>query len=64
MKRYNLIRHLRKNGCHLLREGAKHCLYVNPANNKISTVPRHREIKKFTAKQICRDLDIEVCVSE
>lgn len=58
MKRVNLIRHLEKNGCIFLREGAKHTLYINPTKNKMSSIPRHSEIKENLTKKICKDLDI------
>lgn len=58
MKRQELIRHLESRGCYLLREGGKHSVYCNPANNQTSTVPRHREIDDFLARKICRDLGI------
>jgi len=58
MKRQALIRHLESHGCYLLREGGKHSIYVNPANNQTSAVPRHREINDYLARRICRDLGI------
>ena len=58
MKRRELERHLASNGCELLREGAKHSLYVNPANNQTSAVPRPREINDFLVRKICRDLGV------
>ncbi|SFE19612.1 type II toxin-antitoxin system HicA family toxin [Spirosoma endophyticum] len=58
MKRLDLIRHLEKQGCELLREGGSHTLYVNRATQRSSTVPRHREINDFLARKICRDLQI------
>jgi predicted RNA binding protein YcfA (HicA-like mRNA interferase family) len=58
MKRQDLIRHLEAHGCYLLREGGKHSIYVNPANNRTSAVPRHREINEFLAMKICRDLGV------
>jgi predicted RNA binding protein YcfA (HicA-like mRNA interferase family) len=58
MKRRDLIRHLETHGCVLLREGAKHSVYVNRQSGKVSTVPRHREINDFLARKICRDLEI------
>ena len=58
MKRRDLIRYLEQQGCALLREGAKHSVYVNGATGKSSTVPRHREINDFLARKICRDLEI------
>ena len=60
MKRKDLIRHLIKNGCVFIREGAKHSVFFNPLLKKTSTVPRHNEIDNFLAKKICRDLGIEL----
>lgn len=58
MKRRALIRHLKIYGCKLLREGGNHSIYINRATQKISAVPRHREINDFLAQKICRDLQI------
>ena len=58
MKRADLVRHLERNGCVLLREGAKHSVFVNRARNKSSTVSRHREINDYLARKICRDLEV------
>lgn len=58
MKRVDLIRHVESQGCQLLREGGKHCLYFNPGNNQTSAVPRHREVNDFLVRKICRDLGI------
>jgi predicted RNA binding protein YcfA (HicA-like mRNA interferase family) len=58
VKRRDLVRHLRAHGCEILREGGNHSVFVNRAKHKISTVPRHREINDFTARKICKDLDI------
>ena len=58
MKRGYLIRHLEKHGCQFLREGHSHTIYVNRAEHKVSSIPRHREIIEFTAWKICRDLGV------
>jgi predicted RNA binding protein YcfA (HicA-like mRNA interferase family) len=58
MKRHALIRHLESHGCYLLREGGNHSIYVNPANDQTSAVPRHRDINDFLARKICRDLGV------
>jgi len=58
VKRIDLVRHIESHGCHLLREGGSHSVYVNRAAGKSSTVPRHREINDFLARKICRDLDV------
>ncbi len=59
MKRINLVRFLLKQGCVFVREGAKHSVYFNPENKRISTIPRHNEINDFLARKICRDLGIK-----
>jgi mRNA interferase HicA len=58
VSRRELIRHLRNNGCKLVREGSNHSIWENPANGRRSAVPRHREIPDPTARAICRQLDI------
>jgi mRNA interferase HicA len=58
VKRADLERHLRDHGCHFLREGGKHCIWRNPTNRKVSSIPRHREVNDFTARKICRDLEV------
>jgi mRNA interferase HicA len=58
MKREKLVKHLLQQGCELLREGARHSVFVNRQARRSSTVPRHREINDFLAKKICRDLGV------
>ncbi|MBN1253763.1 MAG: type II toxin-antitoxin system HicA family toxin [Deltaproteobacteria bacterium] len=58
MKRRELLNHLKINGCELLREGGRHSWWWNPALNKRSSVPRHKEIQDTLAKKICKDLGI------
>ncbi len=58
MKRRDLVRHLEAHGARLLREGARHAVYVNEAAGRASTVPRHGEINDFLARKICRDLEL------
>jgi predicted RNA binding protein YcfA (HicA-like mRNA interferase family) len=58
MKRIDLLRHLEEHGCKLVREGGRHSVFCNRDRTKLSTVPRHREVKDFLAKKICRDLGI------
>lgn len=52
MQRRALIRHLTRHGCILRREGGNHSIYLNPATNARSAVPRHREIADLLAKSI------------
>jgi len=60
VKRRDLIRHLLRHGCELLREGGNHSVYVNRDSQTSSTVPRHKEVNDFLARKICRDLEIPV----
>jgi len=60
MKRKDLINYLILHGCIFEREGKKHTVFYNPAVNKSATVPRHIEINTFTARGICKDLDVPV----
>ena len=60
MKRRDLIKHLRDHGCELLREGRKHSQWWNPNLGTQTAVPRHREIHKFTAQKICKELEIPI----
>jgi len=41
MKRSELIRHLSKNGCVLLREGSRHSIWRNIRGGHMTAIPRH-----------------------
>jgi mRNA interferase HicA len=58
MKRGDLLRHLRTQGCELLREGARHSWWQNRDQNKRSAIPRHTEIDDHLANKICKDLGV------
>jgi mRNA interferase HicA len=58
MKRLHFTKHLAKNNCKLVREGGNHSIFINPANNKVSSVPRHKEIRNNICRKICKDLEI------
>jgi predicted RNA binding protein YcfA (HicA-like mRNA interferase family) len=58
MKRRDLLAHLRRHGCRFVREGGEHSIWENPANSQRTAVPRHREIIDYTARKICRQLEI------
>lgn len=58
MKTGDLLRHLRRHGCHLKREGRSHSLWMNPATGAIEAVPRHQEISNVLANKICRALSV------
>jgi mRNA interferase HicA len=58
MKREALLRHLRRHGCELLREGGRHSWWRNTLQQRRSAIPRHREIDDNLARKICKDLGI------
>ncbi|HHB12823.1 MAG TPA: type II toxin-antitoxin system HicA family toxin [Chromatiales bacterium] len=58
MKRSALLRHLRRHGCVLVREGGRHSWWGNPVLNRRSAVPRHSEIADTLARKICKDLGV------
>jgi predicted RNA binding protein YcfA (HicA-like mRNA interferase family) len=58
MKRVDLERYLREEGCVPYREGGGHSIGLNPAQRRIASVPRHREIKEGTVRAICKQLQI------
>jgi predicted RNA binding protein YcfA (HicA-like mRNA interferase family) len=60
MKRIDLDKHLKKNGCKLLREGANHSVWVNTLNDNQSTVPRHKDIDNRLCKNICKQPSVPV----
>lgn len=59
MKKRDFVKYLVNAGCFLKREGANHEIWVNPSNQKWSTVPRHPEVKRNLCQKICKDLGIE-----
>jgi len=58
MKRQLFIKHLRDEGCELVREGARHSWWGNLDKGTRSAVPRHSEINDLLARKICKDLGI------
>jgi len=59
MKRRELLRKLRHEGCVLLRSGGNHDIYVNPKTGKKQPVPRHSEIDEHLVEHILRYLGVE-----
>ena len=57
-ERESLLRHLRKHGCYLKREGRGHSLWMNPQTGAIEAIPRHIEIPDRLALKICRGLAV------
>lgn len=58
MKRNRLLRHLRKHGCFLKREGSRHSLWTNPKTGAVEAIPRHTEIPNRLAYEVCRSLGV------
>lgn len=58
MKRSALLKHLRKHGCYLKREGRSHSLWTNPQTGGAEAVPRHTEVSDVLARKICRGLSV------
>lgn len=59
MKRHELLKHIKREGCQFLQEGKKHSIFFNPANRKTTSIPRHTEIADKLARKICKDLGIK-----
>jgi hypothetical protein len=58
MKRTALLKHLRRHGCVLKREGRAHSLWTNPQTGATEAVPRHVEVPDRLARKICRGLSV------
>ena len=56
MRRTQLIKHLKKHGAYLVREGSRHSIYQRGTLKTM--VPRHSEVVDQLARKICKDLDI------
>ena len=56
MKRSKLLKHLKKNGAFLLKEGRKHSIFHKGTLK--TQVPRHIDIVDELARKICKDLEI------
>ena len=42
-----------------MRQGGSHTIYKNLDTGKMTSVPRHREVKENLVKKICDDLGID-----
>jgi mRNA interferase HicA len=58
MDRRKLEAHLRSHGCELHHHGGKHDVWWNPETEATASIPRHKTVKKPTARAICRDLGV------
>jgi mRNA interferase HicA len=53
------LKYLRFHGFEFIREGSRHSWWWNPAQNKRSLIPRHKEINDILAKKIYNALGIK-----
>lgn len=58
MDRRKLEEHLREHGCEFDHHGGSHDVWRNPATGAMTSIPRHKTVKKPTARSICRDLGV------
>jgi len=58
MKRNELVKLLKKEGCVLFRSGSRHDIYINPKTGQKQPVPRHQEIDNSLANHIKKFLSI------
>jgi len=56
LKRNELLRKLREQGCVFIRHGGKHDWYQNTTSKVSQPVPRHNEIKESLAQHILKML--------
>jgi hypothetical protein len=56
VKRRDLEKHLRAHGCHEVG-GSKHAKWRG-AKDKVSALPRHKEIGPGLAREICKQLGV------
>ncbi len=59
MKRKEFVRGLERDGCVLLRPGARHDIYINPRTGQRQPVPRHAEIENRLARHIRKYLRLD-----
>lgn len=58
MKRRDLIKKLEDAGYRLDREDGNHSIYERQGSRPVQ-VPKHRELKEYTAKRILKDAGIQ-----
>ena len=58
MKRKEFIQEILKQGCILLRHGARHDVYLNPATGDKQPVPRYAEIDDKLVKHIRKNFGL------
>jgi hypothetical protein len=58
VKRGDLLRHLRRHGCYLKREGSSHSLWCNQQRARWRPYRGNTEIANKLARKICRNLSV------
>ncbi len=61
MKRLDFIKHLRVEGCSLIREGARHSWWGNLNKNTRSSVPRTRKFQIIYAPKFAKTFKFDGC---
>lgn len=56
IKTRDLKAHLEASGCRQVRQGGRHEIWEGPGGR--SSVPRHRELPRATARAICTQLGV------
>jgi HicA-like toxin of HicAB toxin-antitoxin system len=59
VKRRDLERYLRAQGCRQASEGGNHSRWISSLG-ALSVVPRHREIDFVVVRKICRQLEVRL----
>ena len=58
MKRSELLKQIKKEGCIFYRSGSRHDIYINPKTGQKQPIPRHLEIDNGLANHIKKYLGI------
>ncbi|MGL6076728.1 MAG: type II toxin-antitoxin system HicA family toxin [Fimbriiglobus sp.] len=59
MKKIAFVKHLRRRGCQLIRQGKKHEFWAGPTGSR-ATAPRHTELQNPLVKAICQQLQVKL----
>ncbi|MDD3623920.1 MAG: type II toxin-antitoxin system HicA family toxin [Bacilli bacterium] len=58
MKRSELLKQIKEEGCIFYRSGSRHDIYINPKTGQKQPIPRHSEIDNDLANHIKKYLGI------
>jgi mRNA interferase HicA len=53
-----LTKHVSAHHCEVVREGGSHTVWQHRDSRRRSTVPRHRDLPRTTARAICKQLGV------